>query len=310
MYMAPEDARGDFVLAGATALFGFVVVELLSDLPLYPEQGLLADSLRLLWVFALTGLVPLLLVRYRNQGPDGFGLGEERSGVLPGLAVAAPIALVAVVRGLLRGSLTSGVFGRLRPVTLSDPTVDVIGPSGSDVALDLALQLGLVAVLFLGTLLLFTFLTTRSREGFRRTEIKLVEGLRTFGMATVVASALFGLLAAIGPLVSLGDAILNVLALAAMVLLTDRLVTTGMGTSRATLLAPAILALLMHVLAFQRVLIFGLYAGVLAAGVTIVLAALVESRRYAWAAAPVALLAAIYPTCLSPLHFGVAPLSC
>lgn len=310
MWMTPEDARSDFVLAAATTLFGFVVVELVSRLPLYPAGGFARGVLSLVWIFALTGLVPLLLARYRNQGAAGFGLEENQASAAAGLLIALPLAVVWFLRVIGRASITESLLGQLAFGVDRDPTVSGFGGgSAADAALEFTLGLGLVAAVAAGGALLFSFLTTRAREGFRRTEIRLVEGLRTFGMAAVGAALLLGLLAAIGT-VELVGVILNVSGLAVMVLLTDRLVTPTAGTSRATLLAPAIVALALHVFQLQGALLFGLYSGVLAGGVVMVMAALVETRRYAWTVVPIAVLGALYPTCLSPLPFGLSPATC
>lgn len=319
MFMSPEDARSDFVLAAATTLFGGVVASLIVALPLYPRHGVVGEILSLVWLFALTGLVPYLLVRYREMGFDGFGLDQDRGAVVPGLIVALPVVVLGVVRTLGFGEsrgldavldgpsvpLTSALLGRLSGGAFGDPTVGP-DPSAADALTDFIFRIASVALLFVGIVLLFTFLTTRARDGFRRTELPLVEGLRTFGMATAGLALLFGVLSAVRPGVTLLNALFNAGALVAMILLVDRFVTKRTTTSRATLLAPAVVALLIHVVGGGD-LLFNLYAGVMAAGAAIVLAVLVETRTHAWAAVPVAVAMALYPTCLSPLAFGSVP---
>lgn len=311
MWMTPEDSRSDFVLAAATTLFGFVVIELVTALPLYPSSGLVAELLLLFWVFALTGLVPLLLVRYRNQGLGGFGLDDDRASLGPGLLVALPLAVVWFLKALGTFSLTEALLGRLAVGATPDPTVSGGAGSATEAAFELVVAALLVVVLGIGGALLFTFLAMRSREGFRRTEMRLVEGLRTFGMAIVGAAFVLGLLASFGVLANgFVGVLLDVGGLAVMILLTDRLVATTTSTSRATLLAPSIVALVLHVFQFRGNLILGIYAGVLAAGVVLVMTSLVETRRHAWAAVPVAAVAALYPSCLSPLPFFVSGATC
>ena len=313
MFMNAEEARSDFVLAAAATLFGGLVIRLVAELPFYPGSGVVGEILRLLWVFALTGLVPYLLVRYREMGVRGFGLEGDRGGTVAGLLVAAPVAVLGIVRllgigdgaglgaaiGTPGASLTNALFGHLSGAPFGDPTVGP-GPSATEAMIELFFRIATVAVLWVGIVMLFTFLTTRARDGFRRKELPLVEGLRTFGMATAGIAFVVGLVAAILPSVTLGSMVLNVAGLAAMVLLADRLVTKRMSTSRATLLAPAIVALLLHIIGGTHLLL-DLYAGALAAGGAIVLASLVETRRAAWAVVPVAAAMAIYPTCLSAL---------
>ena len=92
------------------------------------------------------------------------------------------------------------------------------------------------------------------------------------------------------------------------VLVADRLVPVAPTTSRATFLAPAIVAVVAHVWSFggfRANLPFSLYSGALAAGVVVVLAALIEARRTGWAIVP--LLAAItwFPNIpIRPAVFG------
>lgn len=319
MFMNADDARSDFVLAAATTLFGGVVASLIVALPVYPRQGVLAEVLGLAWLFVLTGLVPFLLVRYRDMGLDGFGLDPDRGGLAPGFLLALPVVLLGVARtvglgesrgidGILDGPavpLTRALLGRLSGGAFGDPTVGP-EPSAADAMVDFVFRSASVVLLWVGIVLLFTFLTTRARDGFRRTELPLVEGLRTFGMAAAGLALLFGLLSAVRPGVTLVTSLLNVGALVALVLLSDRYVTKRMSTSRATLLAPAVVALLVHVVGGGD-LLFNLYAGVMAAGAAIVLAALVETRTHAWAVVPVGAAMALYPTCLSPLAFGSVP---
>ncbi|MDX1619869.1 MAG: hypothetical protein R3320_02685 [Nitriliruptorales bacterium] len=320
MFMDAEDARSDFVLAAATTLFGGVVAALIISLPLYPDRGVVGQILNLLWIFVLTGLVPYLLVRYRDMGLRGFGLDHDRGAMVPGLLVALPVVVLGVVRALgvgddnggfdapLEGngvSIFTALLGRLSGAAFGDPTVGP-QPSAADALVDLIFRVAAVSILWVGIVLLFTFLTTRARDAFRRTELPLVEGLRTFGIATAGIALLFGLLAAIRPGVTLISALFNIGTLIAMILLVDRLVTKRMTTSRATLLAPALIALLVHVIGGSD-LLFNLYAGVLAAGAAIVLGALVETRNHAWAVVPVAAAMALYPTCISPLAIGTVP---
>lgn len=299
MYMTPEDARSDFVLVAAVAVFGGEIIALLFQLPFYPRTGLVGRLLFQVWLFVVIGLVPWLLLRYRDQGAAGLGLTEDRSGLAGGLALSLPIVVIWLVRALRADVVVEGLLGRLTIGGLGDPTVGTADPGA-----DLLVRILVVLALAAGGVLLVPFLVTRSREAFRRTEMKLVEGLRTFGMATVGAALLLGLLAVLGRAVAALDVLLSVGGLATMVLLTDRLVHPVMGTSRATLMAPALVVVATHVLSGRGPLLPTLYTAALGAGVAIVVAALVETRRHAWAIVPLALTAALYPTCLTPLVWG------
>lgn len=307
MWMSPEDARSDFILAGAAVLFAPFVIGLLTRLPIYPS-GLLGELLGLGWILVATALVPVLLMRYRDQDiATGIGLAGDASAWSQGLVVAAPILLVGWVRGWLGLGLgpVRSLLGRIG-IGLASP---VIGEGQS--VLDLLLTVVFVAVLLVAGLILVGFLTTRARDAFARNEVPLVEGLRTFGMGAAAAALLLGLLASIGPEVTVLVVVMNAAALVAVVLLTDRLVTTSDQTSRATLLAPAILVVIIQVMSFGGLfrgnLLLGLFHGAMSGGLVIALAAMIETRRYAWAIVPVAVATSLYPTCLGlPAAFNAS----
>lgn len=298
MWMSPEDARSDFILAAAATLFGPLLVGLLLNLPFYPS-GLLGGLLGLVWIFVATALVPILLVRYRDQGLEGYGLGGSREAWASGLAIAAPIVLVGWLRGWL--GLQLGPAWALLGRVANDVGNPVIGASRSIV--DILLAVAFVVVLLVSGIVLIGFLVSRARDGFRRNELPIVEGLRTYGMGAAAVGLLLGLLASIGRGVSAPVVLMNVVGLAAVILLADRLVTPGEMTSRATLLAPAIVVVVVQIMSFGGLfrgdLLLGLFHGAMSGALAIVLAALLETRRYAWAMLPVAVAATLYPTCLS-----------
>jgi hypothetical protein len=310
MFMSSEDARSDFILAGAAMLFGGIAVALLMALPIYPSGGLLGQLLAIGWVFVLTALVPILLVRYRKQGLEGYGLQGERSALLRGVLVAVPI----VAAGILHTWPVSGVgalFGRLRSAALFDSPTVAQPASGPSVVTDLFLALLLVGVVAIGATVFYGFMTTRARDGFRRHDITVTEGLRTYGMGAAVAGLVLGLLQALASSMSIVTPLIMVVALVVTLLLADRLVPANAQTSRSTLLAPAIVGVVAQVLAagglFRGDLLYGLFTGVLAAGLVIVVAALIESRTAAWAVVPVIVGMALYPSCIAlPVAFSAS----
>lgn len=295
MWLSPEDARSDFILAAAALVFGTLVFEFLLALPIYP-RGTLSLWLTPVWVVLLMIVPPRFLAGYREQGLEAFGLGNERSGVADGLLLVAPIVAVGYIRGFSDGNVLGALLGRLRGIAAASA-----GLAQLDL-LRLLLGIVLLGVAGVGTMLLFGLLVTRARDGFRATDMPLLEALRTYGLGAVGIGTVLGLL------VSLGGAgpptwavLLDGLAMAAVVLLTDRLVTTGDRTSRMTVLAPAIVAVVAFILRggglFTQNLALSLYQGALAASVAIVLAVLLETRRAAWAAVPLVAATVWAPTC-------------
>lgn len=312
MWMSTEDARSDVILAGATAVFGVSVVAFLQQLPGYPDRGFLGVVLQLFWLFALTGLVPYLLTRYRELGPESYGFETGRDGLRAGLLLAVPVVIAGVLRGIpLQGSVVQALLGRFSTFLPGDPTVSGSSASAASIVLDGVIALALVVILVAGTLLLYPFLTVRGRDAFSRRDVSATEAIRTFGMGAVVGALVFGLLRSIGSDLSAVGVLVNVVALAALVLLGDRLVPAKVTTARAAIITPVVVAFLAQLLPSLRGdLIFGLYGASLAAGIVAVIACVIEGRTYAWAVVPPVVAMAIYPTCLSPLPFSAGPYGC
>jgi hypothetical protein len=248
----------------------------------------------LVWLFVLTGLVPLLLARYRGDRLAAFGLDAPRGGWTAGLALVVPIAVLGVLRQFVALGATEGaLLGRVGGAGFTGfgPTTAVAG-------------LLVVVVSTAAALLLTTFLVVRGREAFRSPDTPLTELLRTFGVGACVAALGLGLLRAIGP-GRLLPTVLQVVGLVAVVLVADRLVPQGRTAPRAAVLTPMIALVVIHVFAFGGLfrgnLLTGLYAGALAAGVAVVTAVLLESRQRAWAVVPLFLALHWWPSCLSPL---------
>ncbi len=304
MWMNPEDARSDFILAGAVAVFGPIVHDLLVRLPFYPRTGVVSQLIEIAWLLALTALVPYLLARYRDQGAEAYGLTGARGALGTGVLLGIPVIVVALVHGLVYGSVLEALLGRFGMTGTATPAI-LLPQSAPSAALDLAVTFLRVAALALGSTILFGFLVTRARDAFRQHEMSVVEGLRTFGMAAAGVALLLGLLAALAGSVGWLSVMLHVAGLVAIVLLADRLIPPQVSTSRTTLIAPAIVALLMDILAaggfFRGDLLFGLYSGALAGGMVFAVAALIEARGHAWAVPSLLLIVAIYPTLLTVL---------
>jgi hypothetical protein len=316
VYLSAEDARSDVILAGATTLFGWFAVGILLQLPFYPRSGLLPLLLQIVWIFVLTGLVPLLLAKHRGDRVAAFGLDAPRAAWTTGIAVAMPvIALgvlrqVALARDLSVSTFTGALFGRIGGASLATPAI------GDRVALfgvGTFLQAALFVAMTLGALLLVPFLTVRGRTAFRSPDVSLTELLRTFGMGAAGVALVLGLIRSLGA-ASFVTVLLHVGALAALVLLADRTVPAGPQTPRAAVVTPVVVVVISHVLAagglFRGDLLTGLYTGALGAGTAAVIAVLIESRHRAWAVAPLVFALHWWPSCISPLALDVQAAFC
>lgn len=296
MWLSQDDARSDFILAAAALVFGTIVVDFVVGLPFYP-RGMLSWWLTPVWVVLLMIVPPRFLARYRDQGTEAYGLAGDRPGLAEGLLVAAPLLAVGYVRSFSGGNVLGALLGRLDGYTTATPGV---------AQLDLpTLVVGfvLLVVSAIGSMLLFGLLVVRARDGFRATDMPLLEALRTYGLGAVGVGTVLGLLTSVaGAGTPAWQVLLDGLAMAAVVLLTDRLVDSGDRTTRATVLAPAIVAVVGFVFAmggglFSAGLAVSLYRGAMAASVAVVLAVLIETRRAAWAAVPLVAATVWAPTC-------------
>lgn len=292
VYVSPDDARSDVILAAAATIFGGFAVRLVTQLPLYPQRGWTPVFLSAAWVFAITGLVPLLLARYRGDGLAAFGLTTDRSGWTAGLALVVPVVAVGVVVSLLR------------PV---DPVRGLLGPFGGLAALGVVAGVLQFAAMAAGALLLVAFLSVRGREAFRPIDVPLTQFVRTVGMGAAGVALVLGLARALGAPRVL-PAVVNAVGLAVLVLLADRLVPARAAVPRGAFLTPIVVVVVAHVFATGGFifgdLVTGLYSGALGAGGAIAIAALVNLGNRAWATVPLVAALHWWPTCLSPLALG------
>lgn len=295
MYISPDDAKTDVILAAAVAIFGLTLRGFLGSLPLYPRTGLVAGILDLVWIVLLTSLVPILLARYRQDGAAAFGFSQGGRALLPGLLLAVPAVVLGIgLQALVfPGADPSPLLGRLAvPVAAGSPV-------------GLGLSLGRLALFSLGAVVLVGFLATRSRDGFPRSpETSLSQLVRTLGLGAVAVAGVGGLLRGItGGSVTV--AIANTIALATILLLADRLVPAGISVPRTAVVAPVVVVVAGNVFAtgglFRGDLLTGLTVGALATGVTVAIASLAQTRNGTLAAVPLVVAVHFWPTCLSPL---------
>ncbi len=299
-----DDAKSDVILAAAAAVIGPTVVAFVSRLPLVPQSGVAATLLAIGSLALVTLLVPLWLARYRGDGVAAFGLRDTAGPVAvagapgtagAGLLLAAPAAVAGALGLVVLGAdAVTVALGRLGPAFWS--TAGLVG---------LVLAILQVVVLIAGTFVLVGFLSVRSRDGFPRSpDTSLTELVRTFGLGAVGVALLTGLVR-VATGASAGLLLLHVLALVAVLLLTDRLVPGGITVPRTTVVAPLLVVVLLQTFSagglFGGGLLLGLHRGALAAGVVIAIAALAATRRGSGVVLPLVIAVHWWPTCLSPL---------
>jgi hypothetical protein len=295
VYLAPDDAKTDVILAAATTIFGVAARGLVVSLPPYPRTGVIGAALDVAWILALTALVPILLARHRGDGRAAFGLDGPPRGLLQGLVMAASVVALGVGSAALQGggAGSPALLGRLGRQLM------IGGPVG------VALVTATVGAFSLGALVLVGFLAVRSRDGFPRSpELSLTAVVRMTGTVAVAVAAVLGTLLALGP-ARLLPALLHVAALSALLLLVDRSIPAGVSVPRAVVLGPVTVVVASYVLAaggiFRGDLAGGLYVAALALGGTIAIAALAHTPARAWTAVPVVVAVHWWPTCLTPL---------
>jgi hypothetical protein len=306
VYLAPDDAKSDVILVGAVVVFGEAARGFVAGLPLYPQRGLAALVLSLAWMVALTGLVPVLLARYRGDRGAAFGMGSGgggtgaggagAGGAAAGLVLALPVAVLGFV---LATTLTLDTSVALLGQWLR---VDVTGVAGADAALGLLAW----AILTVGTLLVVSFLGVRGREGYPRSpEASLTALVRSLGMGAAGVALVLGLVRAVTGASSLAVAVTSALAGAAVVLLADRLIPAGIVLPRTAVVAPVVVVAVANLFAtgglFRGDLLGALYLVAMATPTIVAVAALAQTRRGAWAALPLVAAVHWWPTCLAPL---------
>lgn len=289
MWTSPDEARSDFILAAAAALIGPIVLRLLLRVAPFLGEGVLGIALMPAFTFSFTGLVPLLLARYRGEGFAAFGLDVPREGIGVGFICAAPIVVLGILESwaVPGTSLVEAFGGTLGTLARVDPA--------DSVRFALVFLAG-----FVGNTMLFTFLTVKARQGFAPNEMGQLEALRTFGTIAAAAGLVLGLaIVAFGP-TSWLPIVLEPVAVFALILVVDRFIDTNARTTRAAILGPAIVALLLRLDLLGGAFLVTLRTGALAAALIIAVAVLVESRRYAWAVVPLFAAITFYGTNIQP----------
>lgn len=304
MWLSADEAKSDVILAAAATLFGGLLIGWLSGLPIYPSTGLVGNVVDVIEIGVIVGLTPLLLARYREGTLEqSFALDGDSSALWLGFLVAGPIAVIEIARRLvITGSVTDALVGR---ILLGQPTIASsveLGQIGTVVT-----EAVWVAVFAVATWMFLSFIIVRSKGAFRSPEMDVTAVLRTFGLAAAAGGLLIGLVGNVVARSGFMITLLSFVAVVAAILVTDRYVPGRIETTRAAMLAPAIVVLVAHILAgggfFRGDLITTLHRGLTSAALVIAMAALVEAK-HGWALPPIAAVFALWPTCATPLPFG------
>jgi len=265
----PEEARSDLLLSGAVYVFGPILFNALRFLEAVPVLGAVLDVIRPL---VLTILVPVLLARYRGEGPSRYGLsGRARPTAGLGLLLALPIVAAALAGPALAGRLPSGIL----------PAVALNG-SAVDAAANLATWVGLTG--------LALYATVKARDAFRSPLYGVRAGVLEVGRVLGIAggSAVLLLLVAARGAGAL-DALFPVLGVALAVVLLHRAVRGPGSTTRMTLVAPVLLLALaplnpLAALFAPDQFLVGVYVAALIGAVGLLVAGSLEGRRSGWPA--------------------------
>lgn len=279
MYTDPEQARSDLFLSGAVYIFGPLLLRALGGAYGLPVIG---DLLAIAAPFVMTGLVPLLMVRYRKERLSDYGLGDDRGpGLRLGLMLALPVVLaVALALGMAEATLG----GTLPAVALGTGTVT-----------------GLLANIsgWIGLAVLAVYATVKARDAFRANIRSVSEGVTEIGRVLGAAAAVAALLIIIALRASPALWLLVPLGAAASILLLLRRYVPRSTTTRAALLAPVILlairpfnpfALFFDASAF----VVSVWSAAFLGAMGLLMAATLESRQTAWSAAALGGMLALF----------------
>jgi hypothetical protein len=280
MYTSTEDAKSDLFLSGAVYVIGPAVIEILREtlrLDRVPGVPLL---LAILAPIATTALVPILLMRYRNEsfGQYGYGAGlPPNFGI--GLLLASPIIIAGLLGATLAGDPLAGIG------------IGEIIRTGAAPASLLGLLIRLLSWLGLG--FLAAYATVKARDAFR-SDFRTVRD-ETIGLGKVLAAvaavavslALLLLPQQLGG--SLGLSLMPLLLLpvgvAGSVVLLLRTLRGPSATSRAIMLTPVVLLAVGQIdFSFDITsLALSVWRAAMYAAVGLIIGALQESRRSALA---------------------------
>lgn len=272
MYTSPEEDRSDlFLAAGVYVLGPELLGVILGRIPIPAAVG---PYLSLVVIILTTVAVPLWLIRYRKQRFSDFGFDGQIPAMGFGLLAALPVALAYVLSNALgRSDLLVGI-----------PVLDAV-LYGTYVEAALSVVSGLCVTL------LVIYATVKARNAFRADAAYIPLTMRTLaryaGIVGAVAAVLLLLTVIAQGLDILGtmQVLLVPLAVGASGYLVHQSLRGSQLTTRATLLTPMVLMAVGSFVIFAEAfeIVFGLWRAAVLAGVGLIVGALLESRRTAWA---------------------------
>jgi hypothetical protein len=280
MYTSTEDARSDLFLSGAVFVIGPAVIEILREILRLDRVPGVPLLLAILAPIATTALVPILLMRYRNEsfGQYGYGAGlPPNFGI--GLLLASPIIIAGLLGATLAGDPLAGIG------------IGEIIRTGAAPASLLGLLIRLLSWLGLG--FLAAYATVKARDAFR-SDFRTVRD-ETIGLGKVLAAvaavavslALLLLPQQLGGSsgLSLMPLLLLPVGVAGSVVLLLRTLRGPSATSRAIMLTPVVLLAVGQIdFSFDIAsLALSVWRAAMYAAVGLIIGALQESRRSALA---------------------------
>lgn len=298
-HVSREDARSDLMLSAAVFVFGPIALVLLLDtlgIAALVGNGAGGRLLQIAVGVATTVVVPLLLMRYRNERPAVvLGLGSADRTLSTGLLAAAPLLVVSAVALLLAAPgdrmLTE------HPVI----ALQVGNPLG--VALRLIVWISVIG--------LATYATVKARDAFGGFPRPVDEAAWRIGRILAIAAAVTTLLAVLvvvaqgGSLTTAVGRVLWPVGVAGTVWVILRR-TSGVGTtSMAALATPTVIAAIGNfalALFNPAALVFSLYAATLSGGVGLGVGILAERTRRAGGIFVLAALVALGTSLPTPLR--------
>ncbi|HVM19873.1 MAG TPA: hypothetical protein VM307_07930 [Egibacteraceae bacterium] len=287
MYTSPEEDRSDLFLAGAVYILGPQVLGII--LGRVPIPAAASPLLSLLLIVATTILVPLLLIRYRKQRLSEFGFAGPPGSAVAGLLPVAPIVAAYVIAGAVAGSPFTAV-----------PLLTAVN-GGTWVGFVVQAVAGLCAGL------LAVYMTVKARTAFRSDPDYLRPTMWWLGRFAAIAAAVTSLLLLLSVVVRGGalttgvEILLVPLGVAGAAWLVHQRLSGSQLTTRASLITPMVVLAIGPFTLFGGAVAFvaGLWRAALLAGIGLLIGALIESKRTAWAplglAAGLALLTPLLP---------------